>query len=86
MKVLHGKGEIALLFEGTSTNDVRRFSAIFDLPTMSDNFYPITSDICGLFWTPLPTLKLDVIYGCSLSMFIVLSTPLQVLTEHMNGT
>ena len=45
MKVLHGKGEITILFEGTSINDVRRFSAIFDIPTMSDNFYPITPDI-----------------------------------------
>ena len=35
---------------------------------MFDNFYPITSDIWGLFWTPLPTLKsfMDVIYGRSL--------------------
>ena len=41
---------------GTSINDVRRFSAIFDLPAMSDNFYPITFDIWELFWTPLPTL------------------------------
>ena len=32
---------------------------------MSDNFYPITSDIWGLFWTLLPTLKSDVIYGRS---------------------
>ena len=39
---------------GTSINDVRRFSAIFDLPTMSDNFYPITFDIWELFWTPIP--------------------------------
>ena len=45
------------------------FSAIFDLLTMSDNIYPITSDVWGLFWTPLPTLKLDVIYGRSLSSY-----------------
>ena len=36
------------------------------LPTMSDNFYQITSNILGLFWTPLRTLKSDVIYGRSL--------------------
>ena len=36
---------------GTSINDVRRFSAIFDLSsTMPDDFYPIRSDILGLFW------------------------------------
>ena len=52
MKVLHGKGEIALLFEGTSINDVRRFSAIFDLPTMFNYVYPITSNIWGLFGAP----------------------------------
>ena len=56
--------------EGMSINDVRRFSAIFDLPTMSDDFYPITSHIWELFWTPLPTLKSDVIYGCSHRNFI----------------
>ena len=30
---------------GTSINDVRRFSAIFDLPAMSDNFVPIQFNI-----------------------------------------
>ena len=32
---------------------------------MSDDFYPITSNILGLFWTPLylSTLKSEVIYG-----------------------
>ena len=38
---------------------------IYSVPTMSNNFYPITSNIWGLFWTPPPTLKLDVIYGRS---------------------
>ena len=31
-----------------------------------DNFYPITSDIWGLFWTPLTNVKSDVMSGCSL--------------------
>ena len=35
--------------------------------TISDGFYPITSDVWGLFWTPIPTLKSDIIYGRSLS-------------------
>ena len=35
--------------------------------TMFDDFYPIMSNIWDLFWTPLPTLKSDVIYGRSLS-------------------
>ena len=39
--------------------------------TMSDNFYPVTSNFGGSFWTPylsttLPTLKSDVINGRSL--------------------
>ena len=50
---------------GKSINDVQRFLAIFDLPNMSNNVYLITTDIQGLFWTPLPTLKSDVIYGRS---------------------
>jgi len=33
---------------------------------MSDDFYPITFNIWELFWTLLPTLKSDVIYGRSL--------------------
>ena len=33
--------------------------------TMFDNFYPIMSNIWDLFWTPLPTLKSDIIYGRS---------------------
>ena len=36
----------------TPINDVRRFSAIFNLPTISDDFYPITSNIWGLFGPP----------------------------------
>ena len=48
----------------TSTNDVRRFLPIFDLPTYPTLSYNIR--FWGLFWTPLPTLKSDVIYGRSL--------------------
>ena len=33
------------LGKGMSINDVRHFLAIFDQPTMSDDFYHITSDI-----------------------------------------
>ena len=33
-----------------------------------DDFYPITSDIWELLWTPLPTIKSDVIYGGSLKV------------------
>ena len=36
------------------------------VPTISDDFYPTTSNILELFWTPLPTLKSEVIYGRSL--------------------
>ena len=36
---------------GTSINDVRRFSMIFDLPTMSEDFYLMTSDFGESFWT-----------------------------------
>ena len=35
------------------------------LPSMSDDFYLITSDIWESFWTYLPTLKSDVINGRS---------------------
>ena len=35
--------------QGTSINDVRRFSAIFDLPTLP---CPITSDFGGYFGPP----------------------------------
>ena len=38
---------------------------------MSDNFYSVTSNFGGWFWTPLPTLKTDVIYG-SLSLVLPL--------------
>ena len=57
---------------GTSINDVRHFLVIFDLPTMSDNIYPIKSDIWGIFWTSLPTLKLfmDVLYWYYLAFLI----------------
>ena len=66
-----------ILRKGTSNNDVRWFSMIFDLPTylttylptMSDNFYFITSNFWESFWTYLPTLKLDVINGRSLTRF-----------------
>ena len=33
---------------------------------MSNDFYLITSDVWGLFWTLLLTLKSDAIYGRSL--------------------
>ena len=55
---------------GKSINDVRRFSAIFYLPTMSDDFYApynvrYVGAYLGAFSDPLSTLKLDVIYGRS---------------------
>jgi hypothetical protein len=66
------KMEMNIMFHiqwGTSINDVRQFSMIIDLhtylPTMSDNFYLITSDFWESFWTYLPTLKSDVINGLS---------------------
>jgi hypothetical protein len=47
------------------TSDVFR-SFLTYLPTMPDDFYPVMSDIWGLFGPrPLPTLKSDVIYGRS---------------------
>ena len=36
------------------------------LCTLSDDFYPITSDLFGAFWTPQATLKSNVVYGRSL--------------------
>ena len=48
---------------GTSINDVRQFSEIFDLPTYP--FQPLKI-LFGSFWTPLPTLKLVVVNGRSL--------------------
>ena len=61
------------------TSDV--FRPFFDLstlltyflPTMPDDFYLVTSYIWRLFLTPLPSLKLNVIYGRSLSKSYVLS-------------
>ena len=54
----HRSTEVVKL--GTSINAVRRFSAIFDLPTLP---CPIKSDIFGLFCTPLPTYpKIGLIY------------------------
>ena len=43
--------------------DVPHFLAIFDLPTYLALLYNVP--FWGLFWTPLPTLKRDVINGCS---------------------
>ena len=51
-------------FYETFINDVLRFSVIFDLPTYPTLSYNV--QFLGLFWTPLPTLKSDVIYGRSL--------------------
>ena len=51
---LLGSKLVRFLAKGTSINDVLRFSMIFDLPTMSDNFYHITSDLWESFWTYLP--------------------------------
>ena len=39
---------------------------MFDPPTKSNDFYLVTSDISESFWTPLPTLKSDVINERSL--------------------
>ena len=68
--------------KGTFINDVQHFLAIFDLPTLSDDFYPTTSNIWGLFWTPLPTLKQDVIYGRFL-MYINYYEPILNISESM---
>ena len=56
------------LHKGTSINDVPCFLAIFDLPTYLVLLYNVP--FLGLFWTPLPTLKLDVIYGRSQSISV----------------
>ena len=45
--------------KGTSLNDVLRFLAILDLPTYPTLSYNV--QFFGLFWTPLTTLKSDVI-------------------------
>ena len=52
------------------TSNVFRPFLTYLLPTMCYIFYPITSNIWGLFWTSLPTLKSDVIYQCSSSLFV----------------
>ena len=44
--------------KGTSINDVPRFSAIFDLPTLS---YSTKSHFGSYLWPSLPTLISDVI-------------------------
>ena len=53
---------------GTSISDIQHFLAIFDLPTFSTLFYNVCTFRAML--DPLPTLKLDVIYGRS---FVVIS-------------
>ena len=40
---------------GPRGNVHKRRPTFFDLPTMSDDFYPMTSNIWGLFWIPLST-------------------------------
>ena len=50
---------------GTSINDVLRFLAIFDLPTLLPCPCPITSLLWGYFGPPPPTLISDVINGPS---------------------
>ena len=57
---------------GTSINDVRRFSAIFDLYSTYHvrRFLPYNVRYLGAFLDPLPTLVLDVIYGRSLFPFM----------------
>ena len=50
----------------TSINDVRHFSAIFDLPSYATLSYNVP--FSGLLWTPLLTLKSDIIYGRSLGV------------------
>ena len=62
--------DLWLAFRGTSINDDLCFRPF--LLTMSDDFYPITSNIMRLFWTPLSTLKLDFINGHSPSLYVVI--------------
>ena len=51
---------IPFFTEGTSINDVRRFSTL--LPTMFYDFYNVTSNFGGSYWTPIPTLKAAIIF------------------------
>ena len=53
----------SLLGMGTSINDVPHFLVIFDLPAYLVLLYNVP--FLGQFWTPLPTLKRDVINGRS---------------------
>ena len=57
--------------KGTSTYDVRWFWAIFDLPTYPNQMIYYISLFDKIRWslTYLPTLKSDVICGCSLMMW-----------------
>ena len=47
-----------MMYRGTFINDIQRFSAIFDLLTMSDNFYPIRSCTFWGFLDPLTYPKI----------------------------
>ena len=55
---------------GASTYDVRLFQVIFDLPTYRNQMIYYISLFSKIRWclTYLPTLKSDVICGCSLSI------------------
>ena len=51
--------------KGTSINDVRRFENPLPPTYIVRRFYSVTSRYFEAILTPLPTLKLDVINGCS---------------------
>ena len=50
----NNKSAIAIVIRERPLMMSRRFSMIFDLPTMSDDFYLKTSDFWESFWTHLP--------------------------------
>ena len=59
--------------KGTSINGFDVFWPFLTyLPTMSDDFYSITSEIWG-FLDPLPNLKSDLIYGLSTTSHLEIS-------------
>ena len=51
-------------------------------PTMSDNVFLIMSNFLGPFRTPLSSLKLDVILGCSLDFFVNVRFDNDVLNQN----
>ena len=77
-KYLH-RNCISLLYHISANGSVHKWLLLFFghfWPTYSNDFYPIMqacimSNILRLFWT-LPTLKSDLIYGRSLSMYVLL--------------